>query len=699
LRKAVPALLVLAAVLLAIFFGSLFRGETLLDSRDLYNYHPWSSLSDEMGVTPVYNVDADSVFQFLPLRAWEARELRSGRFPLWCDDILGGVPLYADANSGMINPTRVLLLFTSPLRAWELGVAIRLMLAFLFMRMFLRGRKLREGPAILGSVLFTLGALPAFWLRHDQYMWVHALVPLTAHLAERYGETGRVRHAAFAGAAVATGILGGALQYGALLLLVGAVWLFVRRGRHAWPALGAYVVVALGLSMAAWWPALGWMAAAGRDTAADRIFWYPPWHLPTLVAPMIFEDPAAFPGLKFLPDSAQRIFGLVPQARAPFAEATLSVGAVGLLLVIIAWRRCRRTWARAYRNAGILLIVGTMLAPLAVLVAPWLTVTGIGRFNLLSTFALAAVAAFGLDAHSRMSRARHRVLRKWALPRLGRLLVGLGILAVMAFVVWTGRVLLVMFAREHLRGELPPLSAYADHLTGPALTVPLAALALGGWLLLGRTWRRRPAWLVMSLLVGIAGIECLVPALRINRTWPAEWAFPEKAEALLPPRGARVLPLGEEVLPANTPLMYGRTSATGYLSAWPADYAAALYPTGKGTGRCARVLEMDRDPARLLVDGVYTRDGWRGTARDVDPAVRASNHHPGWVAFVDGEERTVANHNGWAMRVEPSPKPGQRVDWAFTAPRLRTGLVVGSVTGLVLLLLLLVGRVREGMRA
>jgi hypothetical protein len=693
MRRAVPALLVLAAVLVAIFFGCLFRGETLLDSRDLYNYHPWSTLTDEMGVTPVHNVDADSVIQFLPLRAWEARELRAGRFPLWCDDILGGVPLYADANSGMLNPTRAFLLFLSPIRAWELGVAVRFLLAFLFMRMFLRGRGLRESPAILGSLLFTLGALPAFWLRHDQYMWVHAFVPLVAHFAERHGETGRVRFAAYAGVAVATAVLGGALQYGALLLLVGALWLLVRRGWRVWPALGAYVVVALALSMAAWWPALGWMAGAGRDTAADRIFWYPPWHLPTLVAPMIFEDPAAFPGFKFVPDSAQRLFGLVPQARAPFAEATLSVGAVGLLLILLAWRRCRGTWVRAYRNAAVLLVLGTMLAPLAVVVAPWLTVTGIGRFNLLSTFALAAVAAFGLDALSRMDAGSHEALRARAVARLGRLLIGLGILAVMAFVLWTGRDVLVMLARDHLRDELPPFAAFAAHLTGPAVLVPIAALALGIWLIVGRRWGRG---VVVTALVAVAAVECLVPALRINRTWPIEWAYPEAAEALLPPAGARALPIGEDVLPGNTPLMYGRATATGYLSAWPAAYAEALYPDGGGTGRFARIPDgAVVDPQGLFVAGEYTKNGWRSIDRSPS-TVRASNFHPGWTATVDGVERTVMRHDGWAMRVEPPPIVGQDVRWIFTAPRLRLGLVVGATTGLVLLLLLMIGHVRKG---
>jgi hypothetical protein len=691
--RAAPTVLVLLVVLGAIFGGVIVSGKTLLDGRDLYRCHPWSEVRAEVGAQAARNVDSDQVFQFLPLRTWEAREMREGRFPLWCDDVLGGVPVYADANAGAFNPTRLLLLWLSPLRAWEVGVALRLVLAILLMRMFLRGRGLGPTPALLGGVLYTLGILPAFWLRHDHYLWVHALVPLVAHFAERYGETGRTRFAAYAATAAAAAILGGALQYAVVLAAVGGLWLFVRRHFRALGAMVVYGVVVAGLSAPVLLPAAEWMARAARDTAADRVFWYPPWHLPTLLFPMLVEDPVSFPWRMFLPRSAQTIFGLVPQARAPFAEATLSVGALGFLFVVVAWRRCRGTWAGAFKVAGVLLLLVTMLGPLLPFVAPGFTMTGLGRLNLLTTFALAALAAKGLHDLLTMSVPEHEGLRA-AARRFGwKSLVAVGILATMGFVVWAGREPLRALVEPHLEAELPPVREIVSHLTGTAVMLPLAALLIGLLLIFGRAWRRMPALPYRALLVGVAVVEVLVPAVRMNRTWPTAWAFPEAVEKHLPPEGVRALPVGEDVLPGNTNLVHGRVSAIGYLSAWPRTYRDALYPTGEGLPRYARILrEGDTDPEALLVDGVFGRDGWTPRAREVEPGVRASNLHPGWRATVNGEEREIVPHRGWAMRVEPPPAPGETVDWRFTAPRLRLGLAIGAGTGIFLCLLLLLGR-------
>jgi hypothetical protein len=87
-----------------------------------------------------------------------ARELRAGRFPLWCDDALGGFPVYADHTTGALNPLRALLLVATPLAAWEIGIAVCLAIAFLGMRWFLRSRGVGEIGATLGALLFAFRA-------------------------------------------------------------------------------------------------------------------------------------------------------------------------------------------------------------------------------------------------------------------------------------------------------------------------------------------------------------------------------------------------------------------------------------------------------------------------------------------------------------------------------------------------------------
>jgi hypothetical protein len=414
------SLAVLVLALAAIFHGVVLGDGTILNPRGLYGAYPWSEFREEMGVRSAHGWHGDALTQHLPIRIWMARELRAGRFPLWCDDALGGFPVYADHTTGALNPLRALLLVATPLAAWEIGIAVCLAIAFLGMRWFLRSRGVGEIGATLGALLFAFGPLPAIWMHQDGYLWVHALVPLVLGLAERHASSGRLRHAAFAGTAVALSLLGGALQYGAMLLLAGAVVLLFRRSGIR--ALGAYLAVALGLSMAAWWPALGWLASSARDTLGERVFWLPPWRLVTLASPFLVEDTVAQHGHVFVPRAAQTLGGLVPQARAYLDESTLSVGAVGFLLVLVAWRRVRGTWARLYRNAGVALVLVGMVGPLVALAAPGLGGLSFGRVVLLATFPLAALAAVGLEAAMRtpeeereLGAGRVRMLAGWLL--------------------------------------------------------------------------------------------------------------------------------------------------------------------------------------------------------------------------------------------------------------------------------------------
>jgi hypothetical protein len=153
-----------------------------------------------------------------------------------------------------------------------------------------------------------------------------------------------------------------------------------------------------------------------------------------------------------------------------------------------------------------------------------------------------------------------------------------------------------------------------------------------------------------------------------------------------------MLPIGSDVFPGNTPLAYGRRSALGYLSAWPGRYAEALYGEGVQPPRVAAVEAGSTiDAARLRIDGTFDEEGWHPVAVPDEPGVRATSLTPGWRAFVADFERPVARHLGWAMRVEPPPAEGQAVEWVFTAPRLRLGLMVGIATGVLTVLGLLFG--------
>ncbi|MCA1685951.1 MAG: hypothetical protein LC745_08195, partial [Planctomycetia bacterium] len=52
-----------------------------------------------------------------PYRAFLAREMRSGRFSLWCPDLYCGLPLFSESQAGYFHPLKYLLYPWLP--AWQ----------------------------------------------------------------------------------------------------------------------------------------------------------------------------------------------------------------------------------------------------------------------------------------------------------------------------------------------------------------------------------------------------------------------------------------------------------------------------------------------------------------------------------------------------------------------------------------------------
>jgi hypothetical protein len=157
--------------------------------------------------------------------------------------------------------------------------------------------------------------------------------------------------------------------------------------------------------------------------------------------------------------------------------------------------------------AGVLLLLVTMLGPLLPFVAPGFTMTGLGRLNLLTTFALAALAAKGLHDLLTMSVPEHEGLRA-AARRFGwKSLVAVGILATMGFVVWAGGSRSGRWssrtssrAAPGARDRQPPHRHRGHAAARRAADRPAAHLR--------RAWRRMPALPYRALLVASPSSRC-----------------------------------------------------------------------------------------------------------------------------------------------------------------------------------------------
>ena len=362
--------------------------------------------------------DGGDLVSFLfPTYRFAAATLHQGWWPLWNPALYGGAPHIGDIQAGFLYPPNLLLFLLKPDfpyvalqwlgigHIWFVGAGMYLLLA--------RGLRVRRLAALTGALAFMFSDVflvhfgnlnfnaVASWLP-----WVFwAFWPIAngkSHIASSGGKSAvsYLGRAALAGVLLAVATLAGHIQATLFIVLALAIytalWLWLNReepgpGRRALGALvslSVCLLVTLFLTAPIVFPALqltGYTARAGWDyTQAAGYSLAPAQWIGWLI-----------PGF----------FGRGPQFHWG-AWPRVEVGYIGIFTLILAGlalalRRERRTWAWVgLAGISFLLALGIYAIPHG-----WLTLLpGFGqlrapaRLVLLTDFALAALAAIGLDA-------------------------------------------------------------------------------------------------------------------------------------------------------------------------------------------------------------------------------------------------------------------------------------------------------------
>lgn len=122
------------------------------------------------------------------------------RFPLWNPLLYGGLPFVDGMHGDIFYPPSLALFFLSAEKMWGWKIVLHVFMAGLFMYLWLREIGVSRGSAMLGGIIYMMGAdlvslvLPG----GDGKLFVSALAPLAFLLTERAVRLGRVRdYAAF----------------------------------------------------------------------------------------------------------------------------------------------------------------------------------------------------------------------------------------------------------------------------------------------------------------------------------------------------------------------------------------------------------------------------------------------------------------------------------------------------------------------
>ena len=410
------ALLLLCATLA--FFAPVLRGQTFSAvSRTQAILEPWHQPGEPL---PRQYPQSDQADTFYPWIVFTGRALRGGELPLWDPYSFGGHPFFANGETNLLYPPRLILTRAfSASWAQDLFLLLHVWISGVTMRLFLRRLGVGQIAATFGATVWMFNSFTLGWLLLGHIAAITALLPLALLLArDAAGRRSAIR-AAWLGAILGLMILGSNIlmtlvawltvgaYFGSLLLWEG--WRTTRGARHGrsrailallgLPLLTA--LVGLGISAVQLLPTLE-LAGQGARVPPDyarylRLWRVGPGDLRAIVLPdLIATDRTLNNGLWFV--------GWLPLALAPFALA----------------RRAGRWWLLAALTLAPY-VVGTPLTWLGTQFVPGLAYfRPLGRMLFVWALALAIGGALGYDMLARL------LIGRW--PTLRRPIAGLGIL-------------------------------------------------------------------------------------------------------------------------------------------------------------------------------------------------------------------------------------------------------------------------------
>ncbi|MBC8101223.1 MAG: hypothetical protein H7Z41_01365, partial [Cytophagales bacterium] len=354
----------------------------------------------------------DISLYFTPLLQFQRGELLSqGRIPLWNPTILCGTPFVGNPQSWPFYPSSLLL---HGLPAWKaVGVigAIHLIWAGAGTFCFLRARSRSRVAALLGALAWALGGALVSKMQFPNMVQAASWLPWLLLTAENVLQRPSMTRAGLFGSAVGLSLLAAHAQMFLLQFYLVVAWGGWRLcgtggGRARLLCLAGGLTLGAGLAAAQLLPTLEMVGLSVRpDLPLEKAnrFILPAYALVTnFLAPNFYGNPA---------DPDNPYFG-----RGNFWEACSYQGLLPFTLALLAAARCLKAGDVRFWGAvvffGLWLAVGrdAGLFTLAFRALPGLNrFHDAARFLQLATFAIACLAAFGLDTVMERGNARIRM--------------------------------------------------------------------------------------------------------------------------------------------------------------------------------------------------------------------------------------------------------------------------------------------------
>ncbi|MEP7338144.1 MAG: YfhO family protein [Acidobacteriota bacterium] len=173
--------------------------------------------------------DQDAVFWFFPAYKFAAEQIRSGALPLWNPYQYGGLPFFAEWQSGTLDPLNWLYWIATTSRTLTLSLELSFVAGLVAMFSYARSLNFTRRASIFAAVIFALSGFLVGRTLYPGFLHIVALAPLVLCFTERLSQRGRWRDVAFGALIIAWQVFAAHPQpliYSSLLACAYAIFKF-----------------------------------------------------------------------------------------------------------------------------------------------------------------------------------------------------------------------------------------------------------------------------------------------------------------------------------------------------------------------------------------------------------------------------------------------------------------------------------------
>ncbi len=252
----VIAIIIFLLCILINYSKVIFFNEVMLPADNLKREYPWKAVLNNTETLSRYSLS--DVISAFPIKKFIADKLHQGVFPIWCNDISCGYPLFA--NFYLYRITTLLSYFLDVITAHNLSLIFQVFLGMLGMYLLLQEWELTFLPSVFAGVIFALSFPVQEFLLFEMFSGTILFFPFILAFLEKYFRKEHKKYLAISVIFICLAIFNGSLQ-SMLYLFLGIISFIFFKVRHLYKnnqknkikfiVVGGIIALALGVCVSA----------------------------------------------------------------------------------------------------------------------------------------------------------------------------------------------------------------------------------------------------------------------------------------------------------------------------------------------------------------------------------------------------------------------------------------------------------------